>query len=372
MLRKIKNFVLDILEAFVIKKNRILNKQFIPNIYKSINIENTSICNLGCKFCGYHKRDNDIHPLKTMSQNDFINSVNQAIKLGYKNIGLSPTTGDVFMDKSFFEKASYLENIPALDGYYFYTNFIPIKTNDINKLIKLKKLDFLGISIYGHDLDTFVRLADSSKNAYQILLKNLRELNFLVSKNNLKFKILIGHRSTKNFKLNDPSTQSDLIVEVKKLLQNKKIEYEFTAEYNNWGGIISDQDIKNLNIKLNKKPLKKDGSCSLIYSRMIIGSNGEVNACACRDANYTLSIGNIFKTDLKDILSSGNKKYTELIERQEKNDFPDVCQSCDFYSSIYSFRHKTGYAKEKGKFINLKKYKEILKVRENEKKSPKI
>ncbi len=374
MFRKIKNVILDTFEFLEIKKNRILNKQFIPNIYKSINIENTSICNLGCKFCGYHKRDNDVHPLKTMSQDDFVNSVNQAIKLGYKNIGLSPTTGDVFMDKNFFEKVNYLEKTPELEGYYFYTNFIPIKTSDIKKLINLKKLDFLGISIYGHDLKTFIRLADSSKNAYQALLKNLRELNFLISEKNNIFKILIGHRSTKNFKLNDDTIKSDLISEVKKLLQNEKINYDFTAEYNNWGGIISDQDVRDLNINLNKKPFKKDGSCSLIYSRMIIGSNGEVNACACRDANYTLSLGNIFKTDLKDILSSSNKKYTDLIERQEKNDFPDVCKSCDFYSSIYSFRHKTGYVKRKEteKFMDLKKYKEILEKRENEKKLSKV
>mgnify|MGYP001223063159 CR=1 FL=1 len=29
------------------------------------------------------------------------------------------------------------------------------------------------------------------------------------------------------------------------------------------------------------------------------------------------------------------KKYKDLIMRQEKNDFPAVCKSCDFYKSIY-------------------------------------
>ena len=73
----------------------------------------------------------------------------------------------------------------------------------------------------------------------------------------------------------------------------------------------------------------------MIFSRLIIGSNGLVNACACRDANYTLSIGDLKKTNLTNIINLKNKKYKDLIERQEKNDFPDVCKSCDFYKSIY-------------------------------------
>ena len=39
------------------KKNYLLNKQYIPDILNSINIEVTNICNLKCKFCAYDKRD---------------------------------------------------------------------------------------------------------------------------------------------------------------------------------------------------------------------------------------------------------------------------------------------------------------------------
>ena len=31
----------------------------------------------------------------------------------------------------------------------------------------------------------------------------------------------------------------------------------------------------------------------------------------------------------------GKPKYKDLIMRQEQNDFPEVCKSCDFYKSIY-------------------------------------
>ena len=93
--------------------------------------------------------------------------------------------------------------------------------------------------------------------------------------------------------------------------------------------------MKGLDIKLNDTQKKKIGSCSLIYSRMIVGANGLVNACACRDANFTLAIGDLKVNKLKEIISLKNKKYKDLIMRQEKNDFPAVCKSCDFYKSIY-------------------------------------
>ena len=38
---------------------------------------------------------------------------------------------------------------------------------------------------------------------------------------------------------------------------------------------------------------------------------------------------------LNEIINLKNKKYENLIKRQEKNDFPEVCKSCDFYKSIY-------------------------------------
>ena len=69
---------------------------------------------------------------------------------------------------------------------------------------------------------------------------------------------------------------------------------------------------------------------------MMIGANGLVNACACRDANFTLAIGDLNKNKLNEIINIKNKKYKDLIDRQEKNDFPDVCKSCDFYRSIYT------------------------------------
>ena len=58
-----------------------------------------------------------------------------------------------------------------------------------------------------------------------------------------------------------------------------------------------------LNIQFKKTPIKKVGACGLVFSKLIIGANGTINACACRDANYSLRIGTLQTKSLSEIIS---------------------------------------------------------------------
>lgn len=64
-------------------------------------------------------------------------------------------------------------------------------------------------------------------------------------------------------------------------------------------------------------------------------ATGIVNGCACRDTDATLRLGDLHQTPLRDIVSARNPVYMELIEEQQNGSFRPVCQSCDFYTSIY-------------------------------------
>jgi len=325
--------VKKLIKYILLQIRYILKIQKIPDILNNIYIENTSKCNLKCRFCAYDKRDLKNVPYETMPQAIFEDFVNQSLEIGYKNIGLTPTTGDVFMDKDLFSKINYLENRTELKGYFFYSNFIPLSKDSIDKLFNLKKLKNLGISIYGHDEQTFIEFSKGSHNAFLKLKENLRYLRDKVLSKKLNFKIEFSHRTIKNFNIFKSNGELSLLI--RDFLDQENITYDKNSEFNNWGGIIKDTDVEGLDIKLNHGKTKKVGSCSLIYSRLIIGPNGTVNACACRDANFTLKIGNAKENKLKDIINLKNDKYKKIIERQEKNDFPDVCKSCDFYRSIY-------------------------------------
>jgi MoaA/NifB/PqqE/SkfB family radical SAM enzyme len=325
-----KKFIKNLLAQL----NYLINSQKIPDITNNLNIETTSRCNLKCKFCAYDKRDLDMVPHETMTFDFFTEIVNQALDIGYKNIGLTPTTGDIFMDKEIFNKFEYLDKKKSLVGYYFYTNFIPLNNDKIAKIFDLIKLKNFGISIYGHDKDSFQSFSGGTESSYNKLVDNLNFFFACLEKNiNQNLNIEISQRTKKDFNLNDSNSRLSKII--KKILSIKKVEYSKNSEFNNWGGIIKGDDVKGLGIKLNDTQKKKIGSCSLIYSRMMVGASGLVNACACRDANFTLAIGDLKKNKLNEIINLKNRKYEKLIKRQEKNDFPKVCKSCDFYKSIY-------------------------------------
>ena len=51
----IKTKVYYLIENLKMVLRKILNIQYIPDIFNNINIETSSVCNLGCKFCGLHQ-----------------------------------------------------------------------------------------------------------------------------------------------------------------------------------------------------------------------------------------------------------------------------------------------------------------------------
>jgi len=351
------------IKYFRAKINYFLQKQFIPNVYESIHIENTNICNLKCKFCAYSKRDFDKIPHTSMEYDFFRKIIFQIIDLGYKQIGLTPLTGEIFMDKKIFEKFELLENLNELDGYFFYTNFIPLNEFNLEKIIEFKKLNNLGISIYGHDENSFIKFSDGTKSSYKKIVSNLRHLFHLIQNKNINFNIEISQRTEKDFLIENDKSELSLIL--KKLMKINQITYSKNHSFNNWGGYIKEKDIENLNIKFEKDKTEKVGACSLIFSRLLIGANGLVNACACRDVDFSLSIGDLKKEKLSSIISLNNKIYKKLIEDQEKNIFPKVCKSCDFYKSIYEPLKNKSWDKKKQLKTNYQDLKTVYKILEN-------
>ena len=343
LINKANTFKNNIITSLIVKKNKFLKNYFIPNPRNSIHIETSSVCNLKCKFCAYVKRDNKQHPSQTMDNDHFNNVLKECVSLNYKYIGLTPATGDIFMDKKIFQKLDILENTKEIKGFFFYTNFIPINKENIKKLLNYSKLKFLGLSIYGHDENTFINFTNSTSGAYKKLLDNLNEFENLLSKGHCKVNtISINLRSEKNYLVDkNESRVSELI---RKILKVDNVIYTYTHEYNNWGNLVKKDDVKNLNINFQDGKTKKNGACSLIFGKNIIGVNGNVNACACRDANFTLRLGNVFNDKLSNILSKKNKTYTDLIENQSNGKFHSVCENCDFYTSIHLPTNRRGFS----------------------------
>ncbi|MFX1444111.1 MAG: radical SAM protein [Promethearchaeota archaeon] len=318
-------------DMLTMKINRLIRNEYIPNPREHLYVEVSNICNLRCKFCGYSKSLNN--KKLTMSNELFFDIINRATNFGYDTFGLTPIVGEVFVDKNFIDKTKFLEAHPKVKNYSFFTNFTLVSKQDIDDLIQSKKIKELFISLYGHDLNSFILITRGNRETYQKLLSNL---DYLLSKcNKIKFKLSFGLRTDRSF-IGLQKCDSDLCKILRNIIKITNSNIQILKSFNTWGGLITSEDVKGLDMIIND-PTKfyKNGACSLIFYKNQVMADGTINACACRDINATLRIGDIKTQTFDEIYSINNKNFLKLIANQQKGHFNPICKKCDFYRSVY-------------------------------------
>jgi MoaA/NifB/PqqE/SkfB family radical SAM enzyme len=329
--RVLATVVRNALVRMEITLNRVLKREFIPADAAVFHIETSGACNLKCRFCAYEKK---AAPKVSMPNELFFGCVDQAVELGYTRFDLTPSTGDVFMDKRVFEKFAYLDANPRVEQYTFFTNLTIPKPEVLERLMRLKKLRQVTISVYGHDLASFVAITKSTEQMYRRLVKNLDTLFAL--RGQCKFEIAVGFRST--FDVPDDDT-SELLRALRRYREAGIAVRPSHGVYNNWGGYITQADVEGLDMHITSTELTyKFGACVKLFDSVQVMASGVVNACACRDVDATLRIGDAKKERLADIISARNAEYMRIIDEQQVGKFRPVCAGCDFYKSIYHQR----------------------------------
>jgi MoaA/NifB/PqqE/SkfB family radical SAM enzyme len=340
----------NLLSMVEINANRLIGRELVPIETDTIAIEPSSACNLKCVFCAYPKKDS---PKISMKNDRFADYVGQAVAMGYRRFHLTPSTGDIFMDRHIFDKFKLLEELPGVLEYMFYTNFTIADADDIARLLTLKKARSIFLSVYGHDRDSFMKIAKASAKVYRRLLTNLETLLALPNRRPGVFEIAI--RSTRDM---PRGAATDLL----KLLDRCKaagIPVRRSRLYHSWGGKITPDDVKGLAIDvIDARKIYKSGACTLLFTGVQIMATGLVHACACIDVDAELQIGDLNEKPLREIISANNPVYMKLIEEQQRSVFPEVCQSCGFYKSIYHTRSR--YRKDAISTCSIDEYKAIL------------
>ena len=241
------------------------------------------------------------------------------------------------MDKNTIDRLSYIEN-SGIKTCEFYTNFIGANEATIKSIFALKKIKYMEISIYGHDLESFCNITGRGKEQYGRLVKNLRTLVSLYYQKPSGLNICLSMRTYRSFRFNDGS-QNELLENIEKLRQ-AGVQIGLSSQVDNWGGDIAESDVADIEMDLiDGRYTYKKGPCSLPFDSIQVTAEGIVNACACRDPRGSLFLGDLKLTPLNLIHTPDNEKWIKIIREQEVGKFNEACSSCGFYQSIYDERH---------------------------------
>jgi MoaA/NifB/PqqE/SkfB family radical SAM enzyme len=299
---------------------------------EEVHLEATNICNAACKFCAQRVMQ---RPASVMTLEDFRRYVDQIAAAGIRIFDLTAIVGDPFTDKHFFERLEYLKSRSA-KTISLATNAIAMSPARADRIASFSE-SFGGdlvirVSFGGFDRETYREIFQVDRFDRVVgnivhLLERKRELD----SRNLCVELQVRCPLSK---LRGPTYRLFRGYESRQLLTIRR-RVNRSLSYGNWGGAIDPSDIESVGLRAAKKPKRFFGPCDLMFSRgVIVTLDGTVNACACRDVEVSLPIGNLNQEAFMDIIC-GEARYWLMADMMEGR-IPRFCRSCSEYRSIFS------------------------------------
>ena len=274
----------------------------VRELEKEININVIDICTLKCKFCMNHLDRISKRFSPAISTEHFINIVDYCINGGVTKFCLTPKRGELTLDSDYIAKLQYLEQHELVEEYFFTTNF----TTDCSELLEFmktsKKLG-IGISVYGHNKESFNKLTQDKTNRYwDKYITNIGKLIATLPELD-KSKIKLYKRYT-----------ADIVDVGIRILENNGIKFDKTELENyNVGGLL-----RPSTEFITAPHVKKHGICPSAVSGTI--NDGNYALCYVSDPKNTLIIGSIYEYTLTELRNMAIPILNDM--------------ACDIYSGV--------------------------------------
>ena len=287
----------------------------------ALYIEGTNICNAECVFCAYPEM---LRPKKVMDMDFFKSVIDQYVALGGAEVDLTPIVGDPFVDGKIFERLDHLASKPGLRRFHFFTNAIGMRPQLSEQLLKYGEKLRVYISFGGFDRETYHKVFGVDK--FEVVVPHIKALIEAKRKSGSKLGLQLNLRTPRD---NNKGELWDYLLAAKK---DGVIEMTWMGAYDSWAGHIKEEELHEAGLTARPMPVKK-GPCHRLLTSPVILADGRVNACACRDVEATLIIGDVGKQSLHEVLAGPELKT--LLRRHEQDDFPEICKTCTRYRSIW-------------------------------------
>jgi radical SAM protein with 4Fe4S-binding SPASM domain len=304
----------------------------LRRIPRGLHVEGTNICNARCVFCAYPQME---RRKQTMSMEDFERVVAQYLAMGGRHVSLTPIVGDPFVDKHLFERLDHLMALEQVSGISFYTNAILMTPEKSERLLGYASKLHVHVSWGGFDRETWneimgVEKFEAARDAVLALLA-------------LKERAGSALRVTLALRCPDSNRKGELHDTLDAYRRRGLVEIAPMSDYDSWAGKVTPQALEKVGLTPREMPYKR-GACELLFTKPVVLADGRVNACACRDVEAELIVGNVNEEPLGKIWAG--EKISELIERHERGDYPEVCRRCTYFVSVYNSRRSRTFSSD--------------------------
>lgn len=277
--------------------------------FDKIYVEITNICNLKCQFCIDTKRKKEF-----MNIEDFKVVIKKIKK--YTNLIMLHIKGEPLMHPELKE---------ILDVCFANGILVNITTNatlleeKFDILAKSQAVRQLNISMHSISQNNLSIKESTEKIINQI--KNIQEINE---------NIIVSYRlwNIDDIKENDVNIEILNLIgkeyNISDILSRSKKEKFIKLEKNTY----LNQDIEFKWPNMESEKISENGKCYGLKKQLGILVNGDIVPC-CLDQNGDIKLGNIFKSDLEEILNS--KKSQDIINGFNNNILiEELCKRCGF------------------------------------------
>jgi MoaA/NifB/PqqE/SkfB family radical SAM enzyme len=289
----------------------------------------TTTCNAKCIFCAYPRAiQNKTLKTGTMQMDVFTKAVDEWASLGGKSLCLTPVVGEPLVDPGLFEKINYAVNKAKMTNVWLVTNGILLKRDDNYKRLIDSGIHSIHISTQGSDKETYEKVY--GVNHYDQVMSGIKDLLEYNHSKQEPVSIYVRFRNAQK--------PSEIIasVDFKKYIKpylSQKVRINFSVDYDNWGGVITEKDMLGF-MRLRKLPPKINLPCKILFS-YAIRHDGSVRLCGCRFVRADhddLVVGNI-NTETLESISQGDNAW-KIIQGFYFGNRPETCKGCTMYTPI--------------------------------------
>jgi len=290
----------------------------LSKVLPRVSLEPTNACNARCTFCAYRLMERE---KGVMDFDTYQLLLDDLLGMDARELKFTPIVGDPLVDHNIIKKIECAASKNHFSRIYMYTN---LHLFDADRFVNSGITD-VTVSACIADAEMYHRVF--GVDAYDRVIRNIKDLVRANEKAGSPVDVVISLRNEKPIEkaLNSPA--------YKELVgMGAKIEFMWDG-YDNWSGLIDLGDLPKGNtfrvIGSKKAP------CAQLYNGFIVGYDGTINVCWCRDLNLSkeLTIGKYPEISLEEAWQGPELK--RLRENWQNGELPGICQRCLQYTSVY-------------------------------------